>query len=75
MHLFEATWRKNAKFLVKITVKQNNRNNRRDGNIKGGRARPFVVAVNAVISVVLFDQNLDKKLGICSPGCFKKVHF
>ena len=27
-----------------------------------GRARPFAVAVNAVVSVVLFDQNLDPKL-------------
>ena len=26
------------------------------------RACPFVVAVNAVVSVVLFDQNLDQKL-------------
>ena len=62
MHLLEATWRKNAKFLIKMLVKQNNRNNSGDGNNKGARAlRPFGVAVNAVVSVVLFDQNLDQK--------------
>ena len=40
--------------LVKILVKQNNRNNSGDGNDNGARpkgVRPFVVAVNAVFSV------------------------
>ena len=43
-----------VKFLVKILVKQDNRNNSGDGNNKGARAlraRPFVVAVNAVVYV------------------------
>ena len=48
-----------VKFLVQILVKQNNSSNSGDGNDKGGRALtrapPFVVAVNAVVSVVLFD--------------------
>ena len=30
--------------------------------------RPFVVAVNAVVSVVLFDQNLDQKIDLGWPG-------
>ena len=59
--------------MVKILVKQNNRNNSGDGNDKGARARfararPFVVAVNAVVSVVLFDQNLDQKIDLGWPG-------
>ena len=53
-------------FLVKILVKQNNRNNSGDENDKGRArfacARPLAVAVHAVVSVVLFDQNLDQKL-------------
>ena len=32
------------------------------------RALPFVVSVPAVISVVLFDQNLDKKIDLGWPG-------
>ena len=39
--------------------------------IKGrsaSRTRPFVVAVNAVVSVVLFDQNLDQKIDLGWPG-------
>ena len=70
MHLFEAAWRSNVnflvkclvKFLVKILVKLNNSNNSTHCNSKGGRARSasprFVVAVDAVVSVVsvLCDQ-------------------
>ena len=57
-----------ANFLVKILVKQNNRNSSGDGNNEGARARPFGVAVNAVVSVVLFDQNLDQKIDLGWPG-------
>ena len=62
-------------FLVKILVKQNNRNNSIHCNNKGerarearARARPFVVSVPAVVSVVLFDQNLDQKIDLGWPG-------
>ena len=49
---------------------------------RASRARPFAVAVNACVSVVLLDQNLDQKsdqaldqkIDIAKPGCFKKVH-
>ena len=54
--------------MVKILVKQNNRNNSGDANDKEARALPFVVAVNAVVSVVLLDQNLDQKLDLGWPG-------
>ena len=58
--------------MVKILVKQNNSSNSGDGNDKGGRALtrapPFVVAVNAVAAVVLFDQNLDQKIDLGWPG-------
>ena len=50
---------------------KSNRNNSGDGNNKGARAlraRPFGVAVNAVVSVVLFDQNLDQKIDLGWPG-------
>ena len=58
---------------VKILVKQNNRNNSIHCNNKGARAReararPFVVSVPAVVSVVLFDQNLDQKIDLGWPG-------
>ena len=33
-----------------------------------GRARPFIVSVPAVVSVVLFDQNLDQKIDLGWPG-------
>ena len=36
--------------------------------LANSRARPFVVAVNAVVSVVLFDQNLDQKIDLGWPG-------
>ena len=32
------------------------------------RARPFIVSVPAVVSVVLFDQNLDQKIDLGWPG-------
>ena len=32
------------------------------------RTRPFVVSVPAVVSVVLFDQNLDQKIDLGWPG-------
>ena len=32
------------------------------------RARPFIVSVPAVVSVVLFDQNLDQKIVLGWPG-------
>ena len=56
--------------LVKIFVKQN-KNNTIHCNNKGARAkraRPFVVSVPAVVSVVLFDQNLDQKIDLGWPG-------
>ena len=50
-----------VKFWVKILVKQDNRNNSIHCNSKRGACakctHPFAVAVNAVVSVVLFDQN------------------
>ena len=33
-----------------------------NGRARASRARPFVVSVLAVVSVVLFDQDLDQKL-------------
>ena len=35
---------------------------------RGARARPFIVSVPAVVSVVLFDQNLDQKIDLGWPG-------
>ena len=60
------------KFLFKILVKHNNRNSSGDGNDRGARAlraraRPFAVAVNAVVSVVLLAQNLDQKIDLGWP--------
>ena len=55
-------------------IKQNNRNNSIHCNNKGARAKralPFIVSVPAVVSVVLFDQNLDQKVtpaGLGWPG-------
>ena len=54
-----------VKFWVKILVKQDNKSNSIYCNSKGARAsraRPFLVSVPGVVSVVLFDQNLDPKL-------------
>ena len=51
--------------MVKVWVKQNNRNNSMHRNNKGGRARSArapLLFVPAVASVVLFDPNLDKKI-------------
>ena len=58
--------------LITQNRHRNNRSNSRDWDNKGGarasRAPPFVVAVNAVVSVVLFDQNLDQKIDLGWPG-------
>ena len=58
--------------LITHSRNRNNRNNSGDGDDKGGRALtrapPFVVAVNAVAAVVLFDQNLDQKIDLGWPG-------
>ena len=35
---------------------------------KGAHAHPFIVSVPAVVSVVLFDQNLDQKIDLGWPG-------
>ena len=56
--------------MVKVLVKQNKRSNIIHCNTKRS-ARPFIVSVPAVVSVVLFDQILDQKLtwsGLGWPG-------
>ena len=53
--------------LIRLITHSRNRNNRNNSihcNNKGARAkraRPFIVSVPAVVSVVQFDQNLDQK--------------
>ena len=39
---------------------------------RASRARPFIVSADAVVSVVLFDQNLDQKIDLSWPGLWVK---
>ena len=57
--------------LTDLIIHSRNRNNSGDEHNKGARAkraRPFIVSVPAVVSVVLFDQNLDQKIDLGWPG-------
>ena len=47
---------------------QQQQGRKRQRGARASRARPFVVAVNAVVSAVLFDQNLDQKIVPGWPG-------
>ena len=52
-------------------AKLNNRNSSIHCDNQGARAkraRPFIVSVPAVVSAVLFDQNLDQKIDLGWPG-------